>query len=408
MLLLEAMLGRPLQLFFVLKLFLLLIEQGKTITVFNFEDSKSLPELSFASLVNTPSLDLPAKFLICSSHVQSKIYDKNFYVLYGDNGLPWFSISIWEVSNEITLWADLQYGLWYQIAIVEKPWTNFWLHICIHIDTESGKLVASINGNSASKSSVPELQSSKPMRLNMTVGLVDHSWLTKQQFPDSVTNINIFYPSALRNLEVMSSNPCLYAAEGDFMAWHRMTWDMTGEGLKKMNLTEDTICEQEPFYKVPLPTEMSWSDTRQACSNLGHANITELDTQTELDRFVLWFDREHGPCQDIWTPFTDETSEGKFVSANSGKIATFLPWMKGQPNGGDFQNHLAIRRDNSDNVGYHDAKSGNLFCGSCTLHKTTVFTLWGRCEFTFLDSSYVLISTEGHIQYSGIFSTNIW
>ena len=37
----------------------------------------------------------------------------------------------------------------------------------------------------------------------------------------------------------MSANPCLNAAEGDFMAWPRMTWNMTGEGMKKMNLSED-------------------------------------------------------------------------------------------------------------------------------------------------------------------------
>ena len=258
---------------------------------------------------------------------------------------------------------------------------------------------------------VVELLSSKPSRLNLTIGLVDHSWLPKQQFPDSVTNINIFHTSQERVLEQMSSNPCKFAASGDFMDWAETTWNKTGKGPKELDFTEDTVCNKNPFYKIPLPTEMTWPETKQTCNNLGHANITESFSKDDLDKFMIWFIREHGPCQDIWTPLTDQGEEGVFVSANSGQEANYIPWMYGQPNGGNIQNHLAIRRTQggaNNSFGYYDAKASNRFCSSCTLDKTTVFTLWGRCEFTFLDSAYVLITTRRMVQYSGVYSSNIW
>ena len=147
--------------------------RGNTLKVFNFEDSSFTSDLSYASLFNSPRLELPNKFIICSTLLQGKIYDNNSYILYDDDKLPWFSISIWEVSGKITLWADVQYGLWYQLGVINKPWTNYWIHICVEIDTAFGKFSASVKGNEAFELEVEEIFSYKPRELHLIIGLVD-------------------------------------------------------------------------------------------------------------------------------------------------------------------------------------------------------------------------------------------
>ena len=69
----------------------------------------------------------------------------------------------------------------------------------------------------------------------------------------------------------MSSNPCRFALEGDCMSWE----------------------------------EMSWTETKQICNNLVHANVTESLTEGELHKFVEWLDKEYGPCKEIWTTLID-------------------------------------------------------------------------------------------------------
>ena len=365
------------------------ISLEKELKVFNFEESVSAngADLSYAVLSNIPALPLPDRFIICSSHIQKKIYDKNFYVLYDAEGIPWISLSIWESSGQISLWADLLYGIWFKLGLVNKPWTHFWTHICMEMDLKTGRISSSMNGNSVASVEAPDLVKLNTRRLNLAVGLSHHSWQVKEQFPDSVSNINIFTSSAKTDIQLMSSNPCKFAAMGDYLAWERMEWDKKGPNVREIELSEDEICDGSSTYKIALPKEMSWTETTQLCDNLGHGSISEITSEKELFGFVEWFNEEHGYCKDIWTPFNDEDKEGTFISAVTGMRGSYMPWMKGQPNGGRLQNHVAIRQvvDTEPlSLVYHDEKATVPYCGACSVDKRTVFILWGRCKNTFL------------------------
>ena len=389
---------KPTFYFFIMLMAHFFVSKAVALKVFDFEEVVLTDgaNLSYAQLSSAANFSLPDTFILCSSHIQAKIHDKTFYVLYDVDNAPWFSVSIWEYNGEITLWADVRYGIWFKIGIIEKPWTNFWIHICVEIDLISGRLSSSINGGPAFTLDAIELEKYNSGELRLTIGLSDHSWDAKEQFPDSVTNINIFHSSMERDIEEMSSNPCVFASAGDYMAWQDMKWDKTGDNVREVELAEDVICDETTTYMVPLPMKLSWTETKQTCSNLGHAEITESKTEEELKTFVEWFNRKHGPCKDIWTPFNDEDEEGIFVSTNTGMPASYLSWMWGQPNGGNHQNIVAIRQkiegENSSMMGYHDDKESTEFCGSCTLDKRTVFTLWGRCEHTYLGKIFFLFN----------------
>ena len=379
---------------YVFQFLFLFASKGGAIKVFNFDDTtraSAVDNLSYVSLSNSPTDELPERFILCSSHIQRKIDNKNFYVLYDDENVPWFSLSIWEVGGNITLWAEAKNGWWHNFGNTGKPWTNFWMHICIDIDLIAGKLSASINGRPIVTEEAAELLTDKPSKLNLILGLVDHSWQRGQQFPDSVANINVFHSSGQKTIGQLSMNPCLFASAGDYMAWSEMTWNKTGKYMRELEVEDGIVCDVGKDYKIPLPIEMTWPETKQTCTNLGHAKVTEVSTKDELFEFVTWFDKEHGPCRDIWTPFTDDKEEGVFISTNNDKPVDFLPWMIGQPNGGTLQNNLAIRATSdglsnitSESLNYHDVKYSNQYCGSCSLDKRTSFTLWGRCEFTYL------------------------
>ena len=162
----------------------------------------------------------------------------------------------------------------------------------------------------------------------------------------------------------------------------------------------EIICDTSHNYRVPLPMLMTWSETKQSCHNLGHANITETLNEDKLQEFVSWFEDEHGPCRDIWTPITDEAEEGVFINTNTGKQPSYIPWMKGQPNGGTLQNSVAIRIESQGlniskeqtkyGLAFHDIKKTDQFCGSCTLERATLFTLWGRCKRTYLGNKLII------------------
>ena len=216
---------------------------------------------------------------------------------------------------------------------------------------------------------------------------MDHSWLAKQQFYGSVTNINIYHGGDDDQLPAMSRNPCELPSGGDFLAWDNMAWNLTGKDIKEYDESQETICYEKSTYNVPLPIKMTWPETKQSCNNLGNGLITSSLTEEELITFTTWFTKVHGPCLDIWTPFTDESEEGIFIDTNTGKTIDYLPWMSGQPNGGTLQN-IVVLKATAEGPQYHDLNPGSYFCGSCTLDKTTIFSLWGRCQNTYLGFYY--------------------
>ena len=116
-------------------------------TVYSF--SRSTENQISHILLNGPPHNLPNQFIYCMSHVESFI-GQNFFTILGENGQAWLSMSIWSVTGYPVLW--MRAGITWQRIVEVKPfWLNFWLHTCIHININKGKIRVAINNETPTK-----------------------------------------------------------------------------------------------------------------------------------------------------------------------------------------------------------------------------------------------------------------
>ena len=140
------------------------------------------------------------------------------------------------------------------------------------------------------------------------------------------------------------------------------------------------ICNINETYRVAIPAKMDLDTATEICHKLGRGNITEPKNERDITLVVSLLQKTNNSCKYVWTPITDEEVEGEFRSSITSQLATFLPWEKHQPNGGDAENHVVILMQSmlwADNSKYKEAFS------ACDLHKNLVFTLIGVCKHTY-------------------------
>ena len=118
---------------------------------FIFGKKENLIQEGFSSAVleNVPSQSLPSKFTICSSHRQEQFNSENthsIFVIYQDQQRTkhWLSYGFWTNGK---FWLNVKKDFWYSSKDmwVENEVFLDWIHICVGIDTENNKYVASIN-----------------------------------------------------------------------------------------------------------------------------------------------------------------------------------------------------------------------------------------------------------------------
>ena len=95
-------------------------------------------------------------------------------------------------------------------------------------------------------------------------------------------------------------------------------------------------------------------------------------------------------CEYLWTSFSDEEVEGEFRSSMTAELATYLPWLQGQPDGADTENHVAVQVKSKL---WKDAQKKEEYCSACDLHKSLVFTLIGVCKNTYF-GKYLYITAK--------------
>ena len=86
-------------------------------------------------------------------------------------------------------------------------------------------------------------------------------------------------------------------------------------------------------------------------------------------------------CQKLWLPISDEKMEGYWENTNNGTEQGFLKWADTQPNGFRVQNYAALYLEK---MGFGDFVAGDPHCVSCQLSTSTVLTLRGVCEESYL------------------------
>ena len=90
------------------------------------------------------------------------------------------------------MWIRIR-STWARVGDAKRFWLNFWIHVCILVDTESMELTVSINGEEAISIKAEELRvhsPREPMKA-LVLGESDQDG-GPRQFVGSVANIKFF------------------------------------------------------------------------------------------------------------------------------------------------------------------------------------------------------------------------
>lgn len=89
-----------------------------------------------------------------------------------------------------------------------------------------------------------------------------------------------------------------------------------------------------------LPTSVSVAQQAATCARDG-AHLVVIDDVVELTALQIYAPKRNGF---FWVGLTDEAVEGVWQTS-TGEVASYLPWKKGQPDGGTMAN-CALLADN--------------------------------------------------------------
>ena len=356
-----------------------------TTAIFSFNGSfhTSSPP-SFASLDLEKEIELPSHFILCSSHAQASFDDRAFLSVFGEDGRQWLALLTWQYPGSITLWAELDGGF-YEFGEIESPKLSFWYHTCTEINSEEGFIAGSVNGVEMRRHVVKNI-SNTPSTLRIAMGKWTNNFygLGDQQFYGSVANVMLFFPP--QDITLLSKNIC--ALKGDLLSWSPDKWKKSGsQWITVEEEKGENICKQSQTYRLAMPVALSIHEARDICEGkLGRGRIPQHNNAESLQNFVDWFAKtSNGACSNIWTPYSDEAKEGKFVEMGTGVEAAFLPWEKSQPNGGSGENFVTMIQKSASEVNYFDVDpTVGHTCSSCLLEKSLLLQLDGLCPGTFM------------------------
>ena len=110
---------------------------------FNGTSPTSTPTPSYAYLVN--DVNLPHKFILCTSVKQARFDNVGFYVIAGKDSGEWLATQFSTFSNEIwlTVWWDEAF---YSVGKVENPMLDMWYYICLRLDLKMNEIEANLDG----------------------------------------------------------------------------------------------------------------------------------------------------------------------------------------------------------------------------------------------------------------------
>ena len=352
-------------------------------TIFSFNGSfhTSSPP-SFASL--DEEVELLTHFILCSSVKQASFDDRAFLSLFGEDGRQWLALFTWQYPGSITLWAELDDGF-YEFGEIENPKLSFWYHTCVEINSEEGFIAGAVSGEEMRRHALKNI-SNTPSTLRIAMGKWRNNYfgLGDEQFHGSVANVMLFSPP--QDIAVLSKHIC--ALKGDLLSWSPDKWKTSGSQWIEVEEEKGLdICNQSQTYLLAMPVAFTIHEARDICEGkLGRGRIPRQNNAESLQNYVNWYVKtSDGACTNVWTPYSDEEKEGKFVEMGTGVEAPFLPWEKSQPNGGSGENFVMMVLKSASGVNYFDVDATlRHTCSSCLLDKSLLLQLDGLCPETLM------------------------
>ena len=112
---------------------------------------------------------------------------------------------------------------------------------------------------------------------------------------------------------------------------------------------------------------------------------TEIKSKIDLIYTLELFKEQRyadDACEFIWTPISDEKAEGNFLNTRTNLKATFLPWLISEPNGGNKEDFVLLKRSDKQYIDNVATKSPS--CAVCDISFKTQLYLRGVCKHTYL------------------------
>ena len=361
----------------MLRIFLLLLFHSllaiQAFPVFTFDGTfdSSKTTRSFASLVG--DIDFPDTFVLCSSTKQAMFKSVGFFSISGDDSIEWLTVIFQKHSNKIsqTIRLTLRWGgKFHLLGELEDPKLDFWYHVCVKVDLSKKDIEVAVNGLSLGRAVDMDI-ANIPSKLAMSIGISKNG----KQFFGSVANVQMFKDG---NITDMSSGPC-QLRESPLLTWKPTDWEVVGSEWLLTEESEEIFCAPYDRYNLAISTKITISESMDLCQQkLNNSIIPFPDDYEAFLKYVAWHKNTTGSsCPYIWTPLTDQNSEGVFFNMNNNSEAEFQIWNKIEPNGGRDENFVMI---NVAQGVLNDVDKTRLFCSSCLLSSSLLVQLDGLCE----------------------------
>ena len=357
-------------------------KQLQGIKYFTFEPYTN-GTLSYATLQGPPNSKLPDSFVLCTSHLETSIDGSSFITVVGDDGQPWLSLSIWSDRGYPVLWLK-KWKIWFEIMNIEEFWLNFWIHICMKVNNESGDIVIYVNGESPISTNVVDLRIQKPDIITgkLLLGLSDQGRPgDPKQFVGSVTNVKLFEDNGTTNIQKITKDLCVQHGE---IVTANSTWFKQGP-VKESTADIWEVCYEQLTYRVAIPVPTDFIEGLEICTKLGSGNMVELKNVEDMEHTLALFENQNSSCEYIWTPLTDEEVEGQFKNIETGTLASYLPWQSWSPSGLEKQNNVIL--DLASKLYEDQPGIVHNTCNACDLSVSTTFSLNGVCKDTYMSKN---------------------
>ena len=341
--------------------------------VFTFDGFLETSEApSFASLVG--HVHLPESFIVCSSSKEATFSYVGFYSIFGEDSEDWLTVVIRPLRGAIVLaiyWDD---GFHFSEDL-KNPKLDHWYHTCLKIDLSRKEIEIAVDGMLLKKV-VDQNITNVPRKLKMNIGMGKNNG----QFRGSVTNIQVFKEGDIKEI---SAAPCK-ERQGTLLSWNPQLWKVVGSRwLLQREEDEELVCAPYDHYNLAVPSEITFKESVDLCrEQLNNSIIPYPANPSAFLKYVAWHNNTTGgTCPYIWTPLSDQNSEGVFLNVNNNLTAPYLIWAKKEPNGGKDENHIQI---NVRTAALNDIDENRLFCSACSLSSSLLLRLDGVCQDSFI------------------------
>ena len=341
-------------------------------SVFKYDGSLSPSETpSFASLVS--NVQLLETFIVCSSSKEETFNKVGFFTIFGDDGSEWLTVGIrpfWPVVVLIVYWD----GGFYLAGEIENPKLDYWYHICLKVDLLKDEIKFAINGELLGKVVGVNITNT-PSKLNISIGVGQDN----KQFHGSVANIQVYREVSITK---MSASPCKVRQES-LLAWNSQDWKIVGSHWLLTTENQEMICFPYELYNLAVPSKITLMESMDICKEkLNNGVIPHPENQSAFQNYVTWHRKTTGDsCPTVWTPLSDQNSEGVFLNMNNNSEEPFQKWGKAEPNGGKSENNVKI---NLKTAAMYDVDEKSFACSTCSLSTSLLLQLDGVCEDSFI------------------------